>query len=168
VNQLSHGQVLLAQVALACVMPVRLAVLDGHLTYLDSTYCEAVGRLLAQSQSHGEKYIIFTASRLARFFPEMTSRYLLNDELPVSLTELTAREPVDSTVTIPVTTEALRVFTEPSPALLADITSGQHFAIIAQLEDGLLIQPIGGIDAALGELRQWGFQVQALEWQSAV
>lgn len=168
VSQLSHGQVLLAQIALACAMPVRLAVLDSHLTYLDSTYCEAAGRLLARWQGHGEKYIIFTASRLARFFPEMTSRYMLHDGLPVGLTEFPVREAVDSAVTIPVATEALRVFTEPSPALLAGITSGQHFTIVAQLEDGLLIQLIGGIDAALDELHQWGLQIHALEWQSAV
>lgn len=168
VNQLSHGQILLAQIALACAMPVRLAALDGHLTYLDSTYCEAAGRLLAQSQSHEEKHIIFTASRLARFSPEMTGRYLLNDSLPISLAEFPARASLDTAVTIQVTTDALRVITEPSPALLASVTSGQHFIILAQLEDGLLIQPIGGIDATVNELRQRGLQVHALEWHSAV
>jgi len=116
VNKLSHGQVLLAQFALATVLPVRLAVLDGHLTYLDARYCQAAHDLLQISHEQREKYLILTASRLARFLPALDGAYVLANP-PLAIKPL-ARDMVLTTDVKPIdAADSLRVYTVSSPAL---------------------------------------------------
>jgi iron complex transport system ATP-binding protein len=164
-DRLSHGQVLLAQVALACLIPTRLAVLDGHLTYLDHHYCAVAARMLASANQAQEKFVLLTASRLASAFPEVRNRYTLSGEFPLRLTELPAGSTVDTAVAQVKPGGALRVYTASLPTSSGGVTSGRHFTVTAHLEDGVRIRLVDGLDGALRELREQGVVVQALRWE---
>ncbi|MBN2081405.1 ATP-binding cassette domain-containing protein [bacterium] len=164
INKLAHGQVLLAQLALAAVMPVRVAVLDGHLTYLDARYCQAADELLKLNRFAGDKFLVLTAGRLARFLPALDGIFLLDGPplrikaLPEGVAVDTTGKPIDSSGN-------LRVFTASPPALLAGLTSGRHYTLVAIMEDGLTIRPTGALQAALDELSSLGLSVRAIEWE---
>lgn len=165
INRLSHGQLLLAQVALACAMPVRLAVLDGHLTAMDYRYCARAASMLSGIGSVRDKFVLLTASRLACSFPAAHSRYLLSGSLPVTITELAADAAVDTAVEPVNGTGALRVYAPAGPQGWSGITSGRHFGLLSHLEDGLRIRLTGSLDAALSELRSLGVRVLRIEWE---
>lgn len=163
-GRLSHGQVLLAQVALAALVPARVTVLDGHLTYLDGTYCQAAANLLDHADL-ADRFVLFTASRLARPFPDCHAAFLLRHQLPVSLELLPAGAMLDSAPDLIGGTGALRVYFR-QPVVHA-LTSGQHFTLINWLEDGLRIRLQGSWSDALLELQRMGVQVRAVEWEPA-
>ena len=162
-NQLAHGEVLLAQVALAGLAPVRLAVLDGHLTYLDRRLLGLAERLL-NLPGHQDKFVVLTASRLADYFPRARGRFLLSGTLPAQLTEL-GRDVTLDTALEPTGGGLLRVKTVESPYARGGIASGDKFTIVSSLEDGYRIEPHGGIDAVVAEFERLGLAVRAVEWE---
>jgi ABC-type cobalamin/Fe3+-siderophores transport system ATPase subunit len=164
-DQLSHGQLLLAQVALACAAPVRLAVLDGHLTLLDRDYCSQAAKLLAGVRDAHDKFVVLTASRLADPLPELQGRFVLAGGTPVSITELSGSTAVDTAVRPASEEGALRVYAAPATLELAMLTSGRHFSLLARLEDGLRIRLAGGLEPALAELRELGIDIRRVEWE---
>lgn len=165
VNQLAHSQVLLAQVALAGLLPVRLAILDGHLTYLDHNGCQAAERLLNLSDQ-SEKFCLFTAARLAGSFARSHRRFVLSGQLPVEISELAADQTLDTDLAVPTGGPALRVYTVDSPFRLRGLASGSTFTLVSQLEDGLRISLKTGLDGALAELAGLGLMVRAIEWET--
>jgi len=165
VNQLSHGQVLLSQIALAGVLPVRLAVLDGHLTYLDEKHISAAERLLNQA-AQDDKFVVLSASRLADYFPRARERFLLSPRMPVQVVSLDPAETLDTSMEIVHGEVVLRIKTWESPYAAGGLASGKHFTIVSQLEDGFRIRPHNGIDAVVEEFKQLGLTVRALEWES--
>lgn len=161
---MSHGQVLLSQVALAGLLPVRLAILDGHLTYLDFRSCTAAERLL-NITDRSERFIILAAARLATTFPRTRGRFLLRGGLPVAISELVPGTVVDTALRPTADEAALRIFTVDSPLKLRGISSGAAFTIVSQMEDGLRIRLKDGLDPALKELRTMGLSIRAIEWE---
>jgi ABC-type Mn2+/Zn2+ transport system ATPase subunit len=164
-NELAHGQVLLAQIALACVMPVRLAVLDGHLTYMDSQFCEAAAGLIARCNAEAEKFLVMTSTRLASYFPPVSARYLLSGETPVSISDLSDTVALDAALKPLPVGGAIRIYTREAPTQREGVTSTQYFQVLAVLEDGLRVKLSGGLDDALRELRAQGLSVRRLEWE---
>lgn len=164
-DQLSHGQLLLAQIALAVVLPVRLAVLDGHLTVLDRDYCTRASRLLALASSSADKFLLLTASRLAHGFPPTQARYLLGSGMPVTITRMSEDAAVDTAVKRVDSTDALRVYVRPGSVDSQVTTSGKHFSLLARLENGLRIRPAASLDAAVSELRSLGLDIYRVEWE---
>ncbi|GEM_PF-2142966 len=165
IDRLSCGQLLLAQIALACVAPVRLAVLDGHLTLLDRDYCDRAARLLSAVGDTYDKFVLLTASRLAGPLPELQGRFVLGGEMPVSITQLSADSTVDTAVKPAGGEEALRVYAAPGTPILPTLTSGRNFSLLARLENGLRIRLAGGLEAALKELKELGIEVRRIEWE---
>lgn len=164
IDRLSHGQLLLAQVALACVAPVRLAVLDGHLTLFDHDYCNRAAKLLSGVATH-DKFVLLTASRLTDPLPELQGRFVLGGGTPVSITELSGNAAVDTSVKPASEEGALRVYAAPATLKLAMLTSGRHFTLLAHLEDGLRIRLAGGLETALAELSELGIEIRRIEWE---
>lgn len=164
-SEMSHSQILLAQVALAGLLPVRLAILDGHLTYLDHRSCNSVERLL-NITDRSEKFIVMAAARLAGILPQSRGRYLLAGGRPVVISKLEPGVILDTGLAPPTEGGALRIFTEDSHFHLRGISSGSAFTVVSQLEDGLRIRLKNGLDPALMELRAMGLAVRRVEWES--
>jgi ABC-2 type transport system ATP-binding protein len=164
-SALSHGQLLLAQLALAVALPVRLAVLDGHLTYLDQRACEVAALLLEQAAQQ-DKFLLLSAARLAHYMPQMQHSFVLSGEFPLTLTELVSGETVDTGLAIVREAEGLvTVHCAPRPQGYGAVTSGRHFTVAAHLEDGLKLRLVGALSDALAELAQQGVVAEQIEWR---
>lgn len=165
-DELAHGQVLLAQIALASVIAARVTVLDGHLTYLDQNYCAAAAELFSRVNREQDKFLVATASRLASYFPQFKSRFMLSGSCPLGIEvleqRLTAARPPDNEPEV----NSLHLFTTVSPVLRPGVTSGRNFTILDVLEDGLRIKLGGSLEGALEELRSQGLVVRRLDWET--
>lgn len=165
-SDLAHGQVLLAQIALAAVMPVRLAVLDGHLTYLDRIYCTAAAELIEGVNREQEKFLLAATARLAGYFPPVKGRFLLSGDWPLSISRLEDREFAGLPSGAEPLGDLLRLHTLISPVLHHGITSGRNFTIVEVLEDGLRVKITGRLDDALAELRVQGMSPYRIDWEA--
>lgn len=165
-SDLAQGQVLLAQIALAAVMPVRLAVLDGHLTYLDRVYCSAAAELIEGVNREQDKFLLAATSRLAGYFPPVRGRFLLSGEWPLDISRLEDQESTGLPPESEPAGDLLRLHTLISPVLHHGITSGQNFTIVEVLEDGLRIKLTGSLDGALVELNGQGMIPYRLDWEA--
>lgn len=164
-SQLSHGQLLLAQLALAAALPVRLAVLDGHLTYLDQRACETAAVLVARLAQQ-DKFLLLSATRLAQYLPAAQHSFVLSGGFPLALSELGAGESVDTAVAVvPEAQGLLTLQCAPRPQGFGNITSGRHFTVVAHLEDGLKLRLAGTLNDALAELSEQGVVAERFEWQ---
>jgi len=164
-NQLSHGAVLLAQVALAAALPVRLAVLDGHLTYLDQHFCAAANQLLKPVAQEQDRFVLLATARLADGFPAARETFVLNGNLPIELSPLAAGQALDTRLNVVIDKTALRVyFANRQPP--AGISSGKHYMVQTRLESGLRIKLTGRLDDALQELRNQGLSIIRVEWEA--
>jgi len=164
-DELSHGQVLLAQIALASVIAARVAVLDGHLTYLDQQYCAAAAELISLVNREQDKFLVATASRVVYYFPQFKSRFVLSGDWPLSITQLEHQNTSAVPAGMEPAADRLRVYTVVSPVQHAGVTSGQHFTVLELLEDGLRIKLVGNLEGALTELRAQGMVVVRLDWE---
>ena len=164
-GRLSHGQVLLAQIALAVLAPARVALLDGHLTYLDGEYCTAAAGLLDKADLE-ERFFILTAARLARPFTACRAIYMLGRGLPLSIRPLPQGAAVDTAPRVLESAGALRVYFDRP--LLQGIASGRTFTLVSLLEDGVRVRLSGTLAEALEELARIGAAVRAIEWEPSV
>lgn len=163
--KLPHSHLLLAQLALAAYVPVRLAVLDGHLTYLDHSGVTAAGQLLERVAAEQDRFVVLTAARLAAGFPA-GRRLLLRREETGRITAYTAApEEILDTALAPVASgHGLSVRCEPEDLSRAQLASGSSFRILARLEDGYRVELVGSVEELLAEFAQHGIRVRSLEW----
>ncbi|MCH7471905.1 ATP-binding cassette domain-containing protein [bacterium] len=163
--QLSHGQVLLAQVALAALVPSRVVLLDGHLTYLDHRHCAMVPRLLAACYKQPDRFLILTAARLAAEFPAAHESFLLAGQMPLQITSLDHSATLDTALNIVGGNASLRVYAESGYVGANNVSSGRNFEIVSRLENGLRVHLTGRLDDALEEMRSQGMRISRLEWE---
>jgi hypothetical protein len=164
-SDFAHGDILLAQIALSSVAPVRLALLDGHLSYLDARRCEAAARLLRLGLTDGTRFIVLTASHLAGGFSAGFSRHVLSGRLPVEVTELAQGASADAGLAeVRTAAGVLRVF-GPQMDQGLSVESCPQFEVLSRLSGGVRIVPSGTIDEALVELRRQGLAVERVEWE---
>lgn len=164
-DELSHGQVLLAQIALASVISARLVVLDGHLTYLDRRYCAAAAELVSLVNREQDKFLIAMASRLASYFPEFKARYVLSGSWPLGIKRLDQQSLEEVPQDVAPAADRLRLHTAVSPMQHPGVTSGRNFTILEMLEDGLRIKLVGSLDGALEEMRAQGLLPIRIDWE---
>jgi len=161
--QLSHGEALLAQLALAAAAPCRLCVLDGHLTYLDLAACDKALRMLADGGGAAERFIVLSTARLARTMESAASVFLLDGAVPIVPRQATPSAVADPAP--PGESPVLRLYFRRGLDYAPGLTSGRHFAIAGRFEEGLRIRLTGRLDEALSELRAHGLSVRQVEWE---
>ena len=162
---LSHGQVLLAQVALAAAVPARLVILDGHLTYLDQPYCRLAAEFAAPDTAGAEKFVLLTAARVAQPLPQLRAAFLLGGALPVAIAPLEEPSVLDTALRHGPADDAVRVRFSGDPARLRGLTSGASYTVLGQLEHGLRVRLLAGVQELLEELGACGLVVRSLEWE---
>jgi ABC-type multidrug transport system ATPase subunit len=160
-EQFSHGQVLLAQAALAAIAPVRLALLDGHLALLDQQHCKHMGRLLQAARAGEERFIVLATARMAAAVPGVREIFSLAGGLPVRL----AAAPEAPASVAPVTGQTLRLRLRGWIPGAQAIASGAAYTLLGQWEEGLRIRINGSLDAALTELSAQGLSVVQIVWE---
>lgn len=165
VGALSHGQMLLSQVALAAVVPARLAVLDGHLTYLDQRHCKLAAELVAPGTAGADKFVLLTAARVAHPLPQLRAAFLLGSGPPIAITPLEEPDILDTSLRQLPTSGAVRVRFSGDLSRLRGLTSGASYTVLGQLERGLRVRLHGSVQELLEELRAGGLAVQSLEWE---
>ncbi len=160
-EHLSHGQLLLAQVALAAAAPVRLALLDGHLALLDQQYCQHAGRLLQAARAGEEKFVVLATSRMAAALPGVRETHTLAGGLPVRFSTVAAV--TDGAAPAP--DQALRLRLRGWIPGAQAVTSGQAYTLLGVWEEGLRVKLRGSFDTALAELTAQGLHVNRVEWE---
>jgi ABC-type multidrug transport system ATPase subunit len=160
--QLSRGQFMLAQIAVAAMAPVRLALLDGQLAQLDQAHYANAAALL-RTRLGEDKFILLTAVRLAAAIPGLQATSTLAGGLPVRLA--TAR---DAAADAPSQEQALRLCVRDWIPGARQITSGASYVLVQTLEDGLRIRLSGRLDDALAELSAQGLRITRVDWDGQV
>jgi ABC-type multidrug transport system ATPase subunit len=160
--RLSRGQFVLAQLALAALAPVRLALLDGQLALLDqANYARAAA--LLRTRIGEEKCILLTAIRLAAALPEIQEVFALTGGCPIRLK--TAQGTAEDGV--PLEAKALRLYIRDWIPGALQVTSGASYVLVQTLEDGLRIRLSGTLDEALAELSAQNLRITRIEWDAA-
>ena len=159
--QLSRGQFMLAQIALAAIAPVRLALLDGQLAQLDQTNHARAAALL-RSRLGEEKCVLLTSVRLAAALPDIQETCSLAGGLPVRFkpaqVETAAGEPPEE--------KTARLYVRDWIPGARQVTSGSSYILLQILEDGLRIRLSGRLDDALGELQAQDLRITRIEWDT--
>lgn len=159
-EQCSHGQLLIAQTALAAVAPVRLALLDGHLSLLDQRYCRLASQLLLAGRLE-EKFVVLATTRMAAAISGVRETITLDGRLPV---QLSGAPPAGGGSAAGSSRTVRLHLREWVPGTQA-VTSGAAYTLLEQMEDGLRIKLSGGLDEVLAELRAHGIGVTSVEWE---
>ena len=167
-SELAHSELLLAQVLLASYIPLRLCVLDGHLTYLDRSHLLAADGILRRFETRQDRFIVLTAGRLAAGFPQARATYLLSGDLPIELLAKPEDAAIDTALNPVYGTSAVRVYVHGRPGALARLTSGEEYSILSIMEDGLRVQLKGSLDECLDSLRRQGLEIARVEWESLI
>lgn len=156
--QLSRGQLALAQVALAAIAPVGLALLDGQLALLDEAGVTRAAAFL-RARLGEDKFILLSAVHLATI-PDTMGVSALAGGLPVQLAATQVAQ-----VDAPLREEnALRLYMRDWIPGARQITSGTSYILVQTLEDGLRIRLNGRLDDALAELGTQGLRITRIDW----
>jgi ABC-type multidrug transport system ATPase subunit len=161
-ESLASGCCMLAQLAIAAVAPVRLAVLDGQLAQLDQVHLGRAAELLHAMSTTDEKFTLLTALQPVSAISSVREVLILTGELPVQLQQRQAPvEEQDPAQHDAVLRLGLRDWIPGSRT----VTSGQAFSLLSTVEDGLRIKLKGRLDEALAELQMQGLRVLRVEWE---
>jgi energy-coupling factor transporter ATP-binding protein EcfA2 len=162
-TQLSHGQALLAQVALAACVPARLVILDGHLSYLDPALAHAAGQLFQSATPRTERFTLLTAAKLADGGFALRQVFGLDGALPLTLTALEWEQPSPVFESLE---RRLTVYPESRLGPAWQLASGRSFAVTGAREGGWEVKLLGSLEQMLAELREQGIALARLEWNA--
>lgn len=160
--QLSRGQFMLAQIALAALAPVRLALLDGQLAQLDQAHYSRAATLL-RARLGEDKVILLTAVRLSAAIASIQDTSTLAGGLPVRL----AAAQADASVAPQLEDKVLRLGVRDWIPGARQVTSGASYVLVQTLDDGLRIRLSGRLDEALAELGAQGLRITRVDWDSS-
>ena len=165
-DELSQGQLALAQLALACVMPVRLVLLDGQFAILDDTLAATAAALLAERRVQQEALIVLFSTRFTVELPGLQASYALRGGLPVQAGAGAAVSPEEGAAELGGSGGTiLRVTLDGGRKPGAAYMSGASYMVRGVLERGLRIELKGELAQALAEMELSGLRVRAIEWE---
>jgi ABC-type Mn2+/Zn2+ transport system ATPase subunit len=163
---LSQGQLALAQVGLACVLPARLVILDGHFGLLDEETSAVAAQLLTENQTQPETLVMVLATRFSAALPSALASYRLGSGPPVTLSvPPSAETAAQPTTAATQDRRLLRVTLEGGRQAGAAYQSGASYMVQGLLERGLRIELKGELAQALAEMEHSGLRVKGIEWE---
>jgi hypothetical protein len=156
----------LAQVALACVLPVRAALLDGHFSLLDEERATLAAQLLTERRTQPEALIVLFSTRFPVALSAFQAAYELAGGLPVAVQETAGAAAPPAAGDEPATDRRmLRVTLRGGRRPGVAYVSGTAYMVRGVLEHGLRIELLGELAQALGEMEDNGLPVKAIEWE---
>jgi ABC-type cobalamin/Fe3+-siderophores transport system ATPase subunit len=162
VTRMPHGHFLLAQLALAAALPVRLSVLDGHLTYLDARSTLLAARLVSQGLQDGTRFIVLTAAHIAGDFPGGYQRYRLSGELPARLEPLDHERELDAALRAAPVGDVSFYGDQMNTGLTIDDTP--NLSVVARLSGGVRVRITGTLEGAIADVRSQGLKLTRIEF----
>lgn len=165
--QLSHGELLLAQLALAAVIPTRLAVLDGHLSYLDEDARAAAARMLSLANQHQERFVLLTSCYAPVALPPLEDAFLLYGRQPLGIARLDPDAPLAAALSSGAAPRQIQLQT--AEAVAAEALTGPHtsFTVLTVSGRSITLRFTGMLDACLASLREMGVATEEVDFERA-
>ena len=164
-HSISHGQYLLLHVVLACLIPTRVVLLDGHLTFFNSNFCSVTENLLATSPVAEDRFIVFTSNRYACFLPQMSRCFALTNATPRRILALddgldwqeSSQQAGEGLVSVVYREEWIDQ---------TSLVSGGNFQVVSQSDSLLRLRLTGSLDGMLEELEALGITAVQINWET--